>query len=188
MPFRSSGSRVIRRSTRGSAWSRVVLGAVVVSLVIGVGVPAIAIAWNGSAVPQPVQFNHRKHTEELNLECAFCHVYVTTGAHAGLPDAATCSICHSTVQGTSEEAARVTRLLEAGDPLSFNKLFRLPDHVLYTHRRHVAIAALPCEGCHGAIASAVRPPARALVQIDMDFCMDCHRQREASLECTACHR
>jgi hypothetical protein len=188
MPFRGMGSLAIDRLTRGSARRRIVLGAVIVSLVIGVGGPAIATAWNGSAVPQPVQFNHRKHTDELNLECAFCHAHVTTGAHAGLPDGATCSICHSTVQGTSAEAARVTRLLEAGDPLRFNKLFRMPDHVFYTHRRHVAIADLPCEGCHGAIANAERPPARALVQIDMDFCMDCHRQREASLECTACHR
>jgi hypothetical protein len=189
MPLRGIVPLTIRRRlATGGASRRTVVIAVVVGVAIVVGVPAIAIAWNGSAVPQPVQFNHLKHTDELSLDCTFCHAYARTGAHSGLPDAETCSICHSTTQGDSEEAARVTELLEAGDPLRFNKLFRLPDHVFYTHRRHVGVADLPCEGCHGDIATTVEPPARALVQVDMDFCMDCHRAEEASLECNACHR
>ena len=157
-------------------------------LIVVVSIPAIAVAWNRSGVPQPVQFNHRKHAGEMSLACTFCHAYAETGAHSGLPGASTCSVCHSAVQGTSAEAARVTALLEAGDALRFNKLFRLPDHVFYTHRRHVGIAELPCEGCHGDIAGTERPPRRALVSIDMDFCMDCHREQGASLECNACHR
>jgi predicted CXXCH cytochrome family protein len=139
-------------------------------------------------VPQPIAFNHAKHTEQLGLNCEFCHKYVSSGAHAGLPDASTCSMCHSTPQGTSEEAARVTELLEAGDPIRFNKLFRLPDHVFYTHRRHAGIGELECESCHGGIASTERPPKRALVEITMGFCMDCHRERGETNECTACHR
>jgi hypothetical protein len=189
MPHR--GSRPLgmyRFFTRGGARRHVVVAAVVAGLVIVLSIPAIAIAWNGSAVPQPVQFNHLKHTGDLGLDCTFCHAHARTGAHSGLPDGTTCSICHSTTQGTSEEAARVTELLDAGDPLHFNKLFRMPDHVFYTHRRHVGIAELPCEGCHGDVASTERPPARALVRVDMDFCMDCHREQGASLECNACHR
>jgi len=38
-------------------------------------------------VPQPVAFNHLKHTKDLELECQVCHQQVNTGAHAGLPDA-----------------------------------------------------------------------------------------------------
>ncbi len=97
-------------------------------------------------------------------------------------------MCHSTRQGTSEEAARVTELIEQGDSLRFNKLFRLPDHVFYTHRRHVGIAELECQNCHGAIASTERPPKRALVEVTMDFCMDCHREQGETLDCNACHR
>ncbi len=164
----------------------VVLGGVVLAAVVGV--PALAIARRGPAVPQPVAFNHLKHTEQLELSCEFCHQYVRTSAHSGLPDAATCSLCHATPQGTSDEAARVTELLAAGDPLRFNKLVRMPEHVFYTHRRHVAIAELDCEICHGAIGTTERPPRRALVRMDMDFCMDCHRERDATLDCNACHR
>ena len=159
---------------------------VILVLLIAVVVPLAARL--GGAVPQPVAFNHLKHTQELGLSCEFCHVYVRAGAHPGLPDATTCSACHGTRLGTSEEAAKVTSLIEADDPIHFNKLFKLPDHVFYTHRRHVGIAELECETCHGAIAETERPPERPLVQISMDFCMDCHREQEQSLDCNACHR
>ncbi len=148
----------------------------------------LLVVRRGPAVPQPVAFNHLKHTSDLGLACDFCHEYVRTGAHAGLPDAGTCSMCHRAPQGDSAEAARVTELLEAGDPLRFNKLFHLPDHVFYTHRRHVGIAELECGNCHGAIAETERPPERALVRISMDSCMDCHRDRGQTLDCNACHR
>lgn len=139
-------------------------------------------------VPQPVAFNHLKHTKDLGLGCEFCHQQVGTGAHAGLPGAVTCQMCHQAVQGSSPEAARVTALLTAGDPLRFNKLFRLPLHVYYSHRRHVGIAELECRNCHGAIATTQRPPGQALVRIKMAFCLDCHRAKGQSLDCNACHR
>lgn len=174
----------------GAAWltgsRRTWLIALALVVVAAIVVPVAA--GRGPAVPQPVAFNHRIHTQQLGLACEFCHQYVQTSAHSGLPDATTCTICHSVTQGTSEEAARVTELLEAGDPLRFNKLFRMPDHVFYTHRRHVGIAELPCENCHGAIAESERPPARPLVRVTMDFCIDCHREQGQTEDCNACHR
>jgi hypothetical protein len=155
-------------------------------LVAAVALPVLAS--RRPRVEQPVAFNHRKHTEELGLQCDFCHVYVRTGAHAGLPDAETCAMCHEAMEGTTAEAARVRELIAAGDPLRFKKLFRLPSHVFYTHRRHVGIAGLECRNCHGAIAETERPPERPLVKIRMAFCLDCHRQRGQSVDCTACHR
>ncbi len=146
------------------------------------------IARRGSPVPQPVAFNHQKHTRDLGLQCEFCHPYVRTGAHAGLPDAARCSLCHSVPQGESKEAARVTELIAQGDPLQFNKLFGLPADVFYTHRRHVGIAELECRNCHGAIAETERPPERPLVRVSMDFCLECHRKQGQTLDCNACHR
>jgi len=140
------------------------------------------------AVPQPIAFNHLKHSTDLQLGCEFCHQYVTVGAHAGLPGSEICAFCHLTPQGESTEAARLTELLNAGTPFRFNKLFRLPDHVYYTHRRHVGVAELECVNCHGSIATTERPPGKALVRIDMGFCLDCHRTRGQTLDCNACHR
>ena len=148
----------------------------------------VALASRQPPVPQPVAFNHRKHAGDLKLGCEFCHQFVTVGAHAGLPDARICRICHQVQQGKTAEAARLTELLTQGAPLRFNKLFRLATHVRYTHRRHVGIAKLDCRQCHGDIADSDRPPSRALVRITMNFCLDCHRANGQSLDCVACHR
>ena len=165
---------------------RLALVALVMVLTAAIGTPLLAR--RHSAVPQPVAFNHLWHTQDLQLTCDFCHKYVRLGAHSGLPDEDTCVMCHATPQGDSEEAARVTELLEAGEPLVFKKLFGLPDHVFYTHRRHVVIGEVECAECHGDIASTERPPERPLVAMDMGFCMDCHSERDVTNDCTACHR
>ena len=149
---------------------------------------ALAVSFRTPAVTQPVAFNHRKHTEQLKIACQLCHQYDATGAHAGLPSAQTCVMCHQVRQGTSPEAARLTVLLARGDPLRFNKLFHLPPYVYFTHRRHVGIAKLPCEKCHGAIALTERPPERPLVGIRMRVCLGCHQDKGQSVDCVACHR
>ncbi|MEJ2320377.1 MAG: cytochrome c3 family protein [Gemmatimonadales bacterium] len=140
------------------------------------------------AVPQPIAFNHLLHIEGEGLDCEDCHEYVRVSAHAGLPGAEICSECHDTLQGDSEESARVTALIEQDEPLRFNKLFSLPDHVFYTHRRHVGIGELQCLQCHGDIAETERPPERPLISISMEYCVDCHREQGETLDCNACHR
>ncbi len=97
-------------------------------------------------------------------------------------------MCHQVPQGTSEEAARVTKLIADGDSLRFKKLFKLPSHVFFTHRRHVGIARLDCTDCHGNIAETERPPDRPLVKIKMKVCLSCHREEDQSVDCVSCHR
>ena len=155
---------------------------------LGLLVLALLLVFRRPAVSQPIEFNHLKHTEDLQLDCQFCHEYVTSGASSGLPAADKCGMCHQAPLGESAEAARVTELLSQGDPLRFNKLFRLEDHVFYTHSRHVGIAGLECVRCHGAIAATERPPKRPLVNVTMDFCLSCHRETGQTLDCVACHR
>jgi hypothetical protein len=159
-----------------------------IALPILVAAAVLSILFRTPPVRQPVAFNHRKHTEQLKLACQLCHQYVATGAHAGLPSAPMCVMCHQVRQGTTAEATRVTALLSRGEPLQFIKLFRLPPHVYFSHRRHVGIAKLPCEDCHGTIAHTERPPERPLVTIRMRVCLGCHRHAGQSVDCVACHR
>ena len=141
-----------------------------------------------AAVAQPVAFDHRMHTDKLKMQCQLCHQYVNTGAHAGLPSRSLCAMCHQVPQGTTAVAARLTMMIERGDSLRFNKLFHLPPHVFFTNRRHVAIAKIPCQTCHGTIAETQRPPKRALVRFRMQVCLDCHIEKGQSVDCVACHR
>ena len=138
------------------------------------------------AVIQPITFNHATHTEAL--ECETCHLYPTQRAHSGLPGLSTCLQCHEEPQTDSSQEEKIAKLAAAGQEDVFRKLFRLPDNVFYTHRRHVGIAGLECVVCHGQIAQSESPPASPLVRITMAMCIDCHRRSGAPTDCTRCHR
>ncbi len=175
------GSGFLR--TVRQAWRSLVLGA----LVLVAGTSAV-VARARSAVVQPVPFSHFLHTQELQLACETCHEYARTGAHPGLPSVETCATCHQEPQGSSPRESLVVAYVAASRPLVFIKLFRLPAHVFYTHRRHVGVAELGCHNCHGDIAHATRPPRRPLVRVTMGMCVECHLRTNQTTDCVACHR
>jgi hypothetical protein len=139
-------------------------------------------------VTQPIAFNHKKHTTDLEIECGTCHEFYAEGSHAGLPMLSICMGCHEAEETGSPEMKKIREMAGQKQNDVFRKLFRMPDHVFYSHRRHAGIAKLPCETCHGGIALTTSPPDRPLVRITMNFCIDCHRQRKVSTDCTGCHR
>jgi hypothetical protein len=139
-------------------------------------------------VTQPIQFNHQKHVKVVGVECSVCHEYYSTGEHAGLPSLALCKGCHAEALTKSSEEQKLLKLMASDPQPAFRKLFRLPDHVRYSHRRHVASGGLACETCHGAIAETTAPPAYPLVRITMDSCTGCHTDRGVKTDCTHCHR
>jgi hypothetical protein len=140
------------------------------------------------AVRQPVEFNHRLHVKEVELECNTCHLYYETSLHSGLPDLELCMECHEEALTESPEEQRLLELANGDIEVPFKKLFRMPDHVYYSHREHVALADIECEICHGDIADSTVPPATALVNITMDTCVNCHAERGVMTDCTHCHR
>ena len=137
------------------------------------------------SVTQPISFNHRMHVEIL--ECENCHQFFGESEHSGLPELTLCLDCHEEPQTDSAEEERIRELAAAGQTEIFRKLFRLPDHVFYSHRRHVVIAGLECEACHGAIAETEAPPQQPLMRITMDFCLECHLRDDVPSDCTRCH-
>jgi len=141
-----------------------------------------------AGIDQPIAFNHRLHIEDNGIECIECHPYFMGHAVSGLPGGEVCAGCHEEAMTESPEEKKLVELLQAGDGVGFQKTFNLPDHVYYSHRRHVAIAQLPCENCHGKIAESLSPPRRPLVKVDMDFCMGCHDDMGVTNDCIACHR
>ena len=139
-------------------------------------------------VTQPIEFNHQKHAGENGIECSTCHEYYSTSDHSGLPSVALCKGCHAQPLTKSREEQKLIAIPDAGPFPEFRKLFRLADHVRYSHQRHVALGNLPCATCHGDIANTTAPPRVPLVRISMDFCTTCHTERGVKADCTACHR
>jgi len=167
---------------------RLVIGAVTV-LVASAGFAAGRAAFRPAEnVTQPIQFNHLKHVQDVGLECSACHEYYATRESSGLPELATCLGCHEGGITESPEEKNLLELAASDPPPRFRKLFRLPDHAYYSHRRHVTVAGLACDTCHGDIAATTVPPSRPLVRITMDTCVGCHTEQGVGIDCTQCHR
>lgn len=135
------------------------------------------------SVSQPLPFNHAKHT---GLTCSACHAGVTTTARAQLPAPAVCAKCHATAPVTVAEADW-ERLQSIGVRF-WTPVTKMPDHVMFSHRRHVTLAGLACASCHGDIGQRTTPPGRMPVRLVMNTCLGCHRAEGASEDCTECHR
>lgn len=141
------------------------------------------------AVRQPVLFNHYVHTKEQELACEECHQGVKTGYFATYPTVETCSICHSEPVGNTEKELRfVEDYVNKAQEIHWQRLFKIPDHVFFSHRIHVVRAEIECMTCHAGMEEQTQPPSRPLKVLTMKECMGCHQEREATLDCNSCHR
>jgi hypothetical protein len=148
-----------------------------------------AILFQGfKPVQQPIAFNHKLHVGDLGAECADCHLYAVTGVRATIPNTEVCADCHMDAQTDSAEEARLVEYIAAGEVIPWRKIYRVPEDVYFSHRRHAGIGEIECQTCHGAVAESERPVSRPAVRISMDGCIECHEEMGASNDCLHCHR
>lgn len=164
-----------------------ILFSIMMILLIAVGGLLLMKPSGAGGVVQPIAFNHKKHTDS-GLECSACHETVQHAAMAGRPKLATCLLCHETALTQSAEEEKLQQYAQRQEEIPWRRLFRLPDHVYFSHRMHVVLAKLECQVCHGDIAETTKPPTRPGVNLTMDACIACHTMRQASTDCNACHK
>ncbi len=156
-------------------------------LTVVLGTAAPFLPYRPWRVTQPVAFNHNLHVEEVGAECADCHRWALSGVRATIPNVEVCVDCHEEVQGESAEEAQVVEYVTTGQPIPWQKVYRVPAHVYFSHRRHTAIAGLECEVCHGQVGERTEPVTRPHRRPTMNDCMECHDQSGASNDCIHCH-
>jgi len=166
--------------------TRILFPVAVVLLIVAGGFLLVKPSGAGEVV-QPIAFNHKKHLDS-GLECSACHETVQQSAVAGRPKLATCLLCHETALTQSSEEEKLRQHAQRQEEIPWQRLFRLPSHVYFSHQTHVVAGKLECQVCHGNIAETTRPPARAVVNLTMDDCIACHTMRQASTDCNACHK
>lgn len=142
---------------------------------------------------QPIPFNHRIHTVANGLDCESCHEGVMKSARAGIPRVELCMGCHEGDITTNKAAepwiATLRQHAKAKKELAWVRLYHLPRHVYYSHRRHTAIAKLDCAVCHGEIGKSERPPVAPIGKtLDMKNCISCHEKHAVGNDCAWCHR
>jgi len=139
---------------------------------------------------QPIEFNHKKHKDQ-GVECETCHIYIKEESFAGLPKLQTCLDCHESPITKSSEEEKIRNFAKRGMKLEWKKIYRLPGHVYFSHRRHVGIANLECKSCHGPIDDTIKPPLKPLKTLMMNDCISCHKRSKpskVSSDCIDCHK
>jgi hypothetical protein len=57
-------------------------------------------------------------------------------------------------------------------------------HLRFNHAPHIR-AGVTCANCHGDVAQ--QTVAERVVDLTMGYCIDCHQERQASVDCLTCH-
>jgi hypothetical protein len=177
----------------------VALRALPVVAALAAGALALATAGASAKGPsQPIRFSHKIHAGEAGIGCTSCHVYAEHGPVAGIPSMARCQGCHKFVKEDPEKPAitaelkPLLQLLREQKQIEWVRVNRVPDHVFFTHVRHVR-AGVRCQECHGEVEKM--DEVSQVAPLTMGWCLACHhkKQREAPgrerlTECVTCHK
>jgi len=129
----------------------------------------------GVAKVQPVQFSHRHHAGQLGIHCAYCHSSVEVSSFAGIPPTHTCMSCHSQIWINSPTLEPVRESYRSGQSIEWVRVHDLPDFVYFNHSIHIN-KGIGCASCHGRVDQM--PQIYKAQSLQMQWCLDCHRQPE----------
>ena len=94
-------------------------------------------------------------------------------------------LCHERIIITHPEIRNLREHFYRGDPVEWVRVYTLPEFVYFNHEAHIR-RQVDCGRCHGDVRSMDRIiPAH---EINMGFCVQCHRDNGVSHDCLMCHR
>jgi Cytochrome c7 and related cytochrome c len=137
-----------------------------------------------NAIAQPISFSHRLHVTDKQIDCYYCHPYVERSLNAGLPTGQKCLGCHNHIIPSHQEIQLLKGYVNSGVEIPWIRVYYNPDHVFFPHYRHIK-KGLRCQECHGEVEKVDRLHK---VTFYMGFCIECHKRKNASRECVACHQ
>jgi len=134
---------------------------------------------------QPIPFPHKTHIAKQAM-CTDCHESVEKGPIAGIPSVKTCMICHSQIATDKPLIKEVTSYADKGVEIPWERVYGFPHeaHVRFQHAPHIR-ASVDCAVCHGDVKN--QTVAERVVDHNMGFCVNCHREKKASNDCLTCH-
>jgi hypothetical protein len=135
---------------------------------------------------QPLEFPHVIHVNKKIACTDNCHEAAVTGPVAGLPSVRVCMGCHNTIATDKPRIQRITQMRKEGTDLAWQRVFGYPNesHVKFNHAPHLR-KEIACATCHGDIAH--QTVAHRNVDLNMGFCVNCHREKNAPTDCLTCH-
>jgi hypothetical protein len=155
-------------------------------------VAAAAVIWaaaaqgkpEDAAPVQPIPFSHKGHAGTLKLQCKMCHPNPDPGESMTIAQPAACMQCHSSIKTDSPAIQRLAEAAKSGKAVPWVRVYSIPGYVFFSHRAHLE-KGNTCQQCHGPVADRERLYRET--NLTMGGCMDCHRMKKASVDCTYCH-
>lgn len=139
----------------------------------------------GAVAPeQPVPFSHKVHAGTLKMKCKMCHPNPDPGETMTIAAASTCMQCHSAIKTDSPAIQKVAAFAKNEREIKWVPVYQIPSYVIFSHRAHLD-AGNSCEECHGKVET--RDQLSREADISMGGCMNCHRAKKASIDCSYCH-
>lgn len=150
-------------------------------------------------VAQPQPFNHKVHTVTKKIKCSQCHQYYDESPAAGMPGISDCKICHGKGFAKTADGKEIDKLAAARTPITWNRLYQLPHHVVFNHSAHF-LKKIKCSTCHGDTGISATPTRFRYFGADlgwfgfvrrehtMNWCFGCHKKKQASTDCLTCHQ
>jgi hypothetical protein len=133
---------------------------------------------------QPIPFSHRIHAGVRDINCIFCHDGADRSQNAGMPAVGKCLLCHNVIAVQFAPIQRIHTYYNKKQPIPWNRVNQLPDYVHFRHQIHLA-NGIDCSRCHGNVKDMDR--IETVHQFEMGFCVDCHKNNQATQSCSACH-
>jgi predicted CXXCH cytochrome family protein len=133
---------------------------------------------------QPVPFSHKEHAGTLKMPCQYCHTPSRSGETLLIPRAQFCMQCHQTVATNNPGVQKLAEYAKTGRTIPWVRIYELPSFVSFSHKVHLQHGAT-CEECHGQVAKRIRLYKES--DISMATCVNCHRAKQASTDCSTCH-
>jgi hypothetical protein len=177
--------QIFDRSSNALARASLVLTGLIV-IALGVTLDQLQrspwVTGQGVRPDQPVPFSHKHHVQGLGLQCQYCHVTVEKSSYAGIPPTRTCMNCHAEIWTNAALLDPVRQSWATGKSITWNKVHDLPDFVYFSHEIHVN-KGIGCESCHGRVDQM--PLMYAQNTLQMEWCLDCHRNPAKNLRPTS---
>lgn len=148
----------------------------------------------GYSPTQPINFSHKIHAGQYEIDCKYCHSTVEKSKSASIPSLNTCMNCHKYVKAAEKyngkTSPEIQKIYDAigfdGDnmeyikgydqkPIEWVRIHNLPDLAYFNHSQHVVVGKVECQTCHGPIQEMDKVYQYSTLQ--MGWCIDCHRER-----------
>jgi len=133
---------------------------------------------------QPIPFSHRVHATSKEISCFFCHQYAAISDNPGIPTVEKCVLCHKVIATRFPPVAKIFNYYDNNQPVPWVRVNNLADFVQFSHQAHLA-RRVDCSRCHGNIKEMDR--VKQAHKFDMNFCITCHWDSNASVVCYTCH-